>query len=99
VDISRAFDHRYRFPVISKVDPRRPAVGVRPGVDVTFVTVIGVVDPEEQDKVVAILRDIRAVIATKPILVEFYREEILIQTSLTGWHREDVGLLRRARVP
>lgn len=83
---------------MSKVDPTKPAAGARAGVKVTHVTVIGVVDRGDQDTVLAIVHDIRAVIATKPILVEFYREEVLTQTSAAGWHRDEVGLLRRVRV-
>jgi hypothetical protein len=99
LEVSNALKERYRFPVMSKIDPTRPAAGARPGVDVTFVTVIGVVDPAEQDRVIAVLRDIRAVIATKPILVRFYREEVLTQTSPTSWQRDNLGLLRKARIP
>ena len=97
-DISTALRERYRFPVMSKIDPTRPAAGAGAGVKMTYVTVIGVVDRVDQDAVLAIVHDIRAVIATKPILVEFYREEVLTQTSAGGWHRDEVDLLRRVRV-
>jgi accessory colonization factor AcfC len=91
---------------MSKVDPRRPAIHARPGVWDTAVVVIGVVDGPEQDKVIAILRDIQARLAKKPIRVRFYREEVLTVTDVNpstgkvlGWHREEKGLLREERIP
>ena len=90
---------------MSKVNPRQPAVGARPGVWHTSVVVIGVVDSVEQDKVIAILRDIRTRLAKKPIHIRFYREEVLTVTDVDpatgkvlGWHREDKGLLREERI-
>ena len=104
--INDALEWGYAFPVMSKVDPQRPAMGARPGVWDTEVVVIGVVDVVEQDKVVAILRDIRTKLAKKSIRLRFYREEVLTVTSVDpgtgrvlGWHREDKGLLREERIP
>ena len=104
--ISDALERGYAFPVMSKVNPRQPAMGARPGVWHTSVVVIGVVDSVEQDKVIAILRDIRTKLAKKPIRVRFYREEVVTVEHVDpvtgrelGWHREDKGFLREERIP
>jgi len=76
---------RYEFPVRSKLDPSQPAIYVRPAEFETIVSVIGVTTPAEQDKVIAILREVRATIAAKSILVDFYPEERLeTSTDHTG---------------
>jgi len=105
-NISNALRRNYAFPVMSKFNPQRPAMGARPGVWDTYVEVIGVVDPVEQDRVIAILRDIRTKLAQKPIRVRFYREEVVTVAQVDpvtgeelGWHREPTGLLRQERIP
>ncbi|MBI2492686.1 MAG: hypothetical protein HYV94_11415, partial [Candidatus Rokubacteria bacterium] len=88
-------------PVMSKLEPSKPAIGARPGVLGNYVTIIGVIDPVEHDKALAILREIRATIATKPLVVRFFRDEVITVTRtdpatgrVVGKHRELVDLLR-----
>jgi hypothetical protein len=76
-----ALEQRYEFPVRSKLDPSRPAAYARPAEFETVVSVIGVTTRAEQDRVVAILRDIRTTVASRSILVDFYPEEKL-ETSV-----------------
>lgn len=104
-NITEALEKRYHFPVMSKFEPGKPAAGARPGAWENYVTIIGVVERAEQDKVIAILRDIRATIAKKPIWVRFYREEIITVTKtdpvtgrVLGAHRDEVDLLRELRI-
>lgn len=99
--ITEALTERYKFPVMSKLEPSKPAIGARPGVLGNYVTIIGVIDPVEHDKVLAILREIRATIATKPLVVRFFRDEVITVTRtdpatgrVVGKHRELVDLLR-----
>ncbi len=94
-NISDALERSYAFPVMSKVNPRQPAMGARPGVWHTPVVVIGVVDSVEQDKVIAILRDIRTRLAKKPIHIRFYREEVLTVTSVDPGYGEGAWLASR----
>lgn len=103
--INDALRRSYAFPVMSKFNPQRPAGGALPGLWDTYVEVIGVVDPVEQEKVIAILRDIRTRLAKKPIRVRFYREEVVTVESVDpttgrelGWHREPKGLLHEERI-
>lgn len=103
--ISDALERSYAFPVMSKLVPQRPAMGARPGLWDTSVEIIGVVDPVEQEKVIAILRNIRARLAKKPIRLRFYREEVVTVEHVDpttgrelGWHREPKGLLREERI-
>lgn len=68
-----------------------------------MILVAGVVDPLEQGKVVAILREIRATLAKKPIQVNFYREEIVTtwsnpETRSRGTSSDLVDLLRTVRI-
>ena len=100
-NITNALRERYRFPVMSKFDPTKPAATARPSAWDNHVTIIGVVERAEQDEVIAILRDIRATIAKKPIWVHFYRDEVVTVTKtdpvtgrVLGRHREEVDLLR-----
>jgi hypothetical protein len=101
--ILQALVERYRFPVQSKVVPTQPGVLVhgRPGANV--ITVYGVTDRAEQDEVIAILRELRHTVATKPIFVDFYREEVLERygdpaAGHSGWQRESRGKLRTERI-
>jgi hypothetical protein len=102
--IGNVLRERYPFPVTSKMDPTRPAVGARPTASSTVVHVIGVVTRAEQDGVLRVVRELRRTHATKPILVRFFREERLTLRhdattgQVTGGSREDIDLLRTERV-
>lgn len=101
--VAAALEKRYDFPVKSKLEPTKPAVGAWPGVDVTTIVIVGVIDPAEQDKIVAIVQDIRQAVAKKPIVVRFYREEVLTtwsnpETRTRGGRSELVDLLRTVRI-
>ena len=101
--IAAALEKRYAFPVKSKLDPMGRPVGADATPDSTIIYVVGVLDPVEQDKVVAILRDIRQTVAKKPIVVRFYREEVVTtwsnpETRSRGGRSELVDLLRSVRI-
>ena len=99
--ITEALRERYTFPVMWKLEPGTPAADARPSVFGNDVTIIGVIEPVEHDKVLAILRELRATMATKPLVVRFFREEVITVTQtdpatgrVVGEHRELVNLLR-----
>lgn len=105
VNVTDALRQRYTFPVMSKFDPTKPAAGAEAGVRETYVTVVGVLEATEQDRVLEILRDIRKSLGTKPLRVRFYREEVVTVTRtdpatgrVLGERRQEVGLLRQERI-
>ena len=101
--VALALTKRYDFPAKSQLQPMLPAVGARATPYVSEISVVGVLDPVEQDRVVAILRDIRSTIAKKPIHVRFYREELVTrwsnpETRTSGARSELIDLLRTVRI-
>lgn len=101
--IAAALEKRYTFPVKSKFDRLGRPVGADATPDSSIILIVGVLDAVEQDKVIAILRDIRQTAATKPIVVRFYREEVLTtwsnpETRTRGARSELVDLLRTVRI-
>lgn len=66
---------RYDFPVQAKFQ-ERPAVEGYARPRRLEVHIYGVVDSEEQAKIVSVLTKLRRQIASKPIVVHFIREEI-----------------------
>lgn len=87
-----ALRQRYEFPVRSKTDPSQPAVYTRPAARETIVSVIGIVERAGQDRLIAVLGDIRATVANKAILVDFYPEERLEMFT------DPVGVIHTYRV-
>ncbi len=100
--VADALKRHYILPA-SAYMPGAKALMSNPSAGGTALEIAGVVERADQDRIVAILREIRSVAATRPIIVRFYREEIVThwknpQTGGRGASREFVGLLRTATV-
>lgn len=98
-----ALVQRHTFAVRSKVVPDHPAVRSARLDNRSVISITGVTEAGEQEKVLAILRELHGSVATRPIIVRFYREEVLLTgdsptPGLPQWRREDVDLLREVRI-
>jgi hypothetical protein len=82
-NIVNVLEAKYPFRVMSARE-RRPAVYMRPHVVSSDILVYGNYSKTEQDDICAVVRSLRADVATKPINLFFYPKE-----------NEDSGLLRK----
>ena len=81
--IVKAMESRYRFRVMSAIDPR-PAIYHSPHRKYSEIFVYGNYSTKEQDEICAVARTVRREIASKPIRLYFYPREL-----------KHSGLLRR----
>jgi hypothetical protein len=87
--IVQELTQRYSFPVKAKFQEDKPAVfGDAEGRNIV-VTIYGVTDSIEQQKIVAIAEKLREQWDSKPIIVKFYQKEI--------WEQTEQGARRPAR--
>jgi hypothetical protein len=67
----------HEFTADSKMNPGHPAVFATPGRDFVYVTIYEVTSSEEQETVLALLREGRRKHPWRALCVEFYREEVV----------------------
>jgi hypothetical protein len=91
---------RYDFPVKAKFQNDKPAVWGVARPRRLEIYVYGVLQRDEQNKVIAIVEKLRRQIASKPVVVDFMREEVW-EVDADGSRRprrDREELLRKARV-
>ena len=86
--IVQSLTERYSFPVKAKFQDKPAVFGGAEGRNI-LISVYGVTDPIEQQKVVAITTDLRKQWDSIPIVVKFFQEEI--------WEQNEDGSRRAAR--
>lgn len=86
--IVRGLTERYAFPVKAKYQDKPAVFGDVEGRNIV-VTIYGVTDAIEQQKIVAIARELRKQWDSKPIILKFYQKEI--------WEQDENGARRPAR--
>ena len=86
--IVKSLTERYSFPVKAKHQDFPAVFGDAKGRNI-IISIYGVTDPIEQQKIVAIATDIRKQWDSKPINVKFFQEEI--------WEQNEDGSRQPAR--
>ncbi|HHH47621.1 MAG TPA: hypothetical protein ENK51_01845 [Gammaproteobacteria bacterium] len=90
---------RYDFPVQAKYQDR-PAVFGEAQPRRLVITIYGVIDRDEQDRILAVLRKLHREIASKAIVVQFMREEVWeeLPDGSRQPRRDREELMRKARI-
>jgi len=86
--IVQGLTERYSFPVKAKFQDIPAVFGDAKGRNIV-ITIYGVIDTIEQERIVAIVADLRKQMDSKPIEVKFFQEEI--------WEHYEDGSRRAAR--
>jgi hypothetical protein len=86
--IVQELTERYSFPVQAKFQEKPAVFGDAKGRNIV-ISIYGVVDTIEQERIVAIAEDLRKQMDSKPIEVKFFQEEI--------WEHYEDGSRRAAR--
>jgi hypothetical protein len=89
----------YPFPVQAKFE-NRPAVDGIPQAYNLQIRIYGVEDKREQDKIAALAKKLRKEVASKPIVLNFFREEVWEEAADGSRRplREKEFLLRKVRI-
>ena len=86
--IVQGLTERYSFPVQAKFQDKPAVYGDAKGRNIV-ISIYGVVDTIEQERIVAVAEDLRKQMDSKPIEVKFFQEEI--------WEHYEDGSRRAAR--
>jgi hypothetical protein len=86
--IVQSLTERYSFPVKAKFQDKPAVFGDAKGRNIV-ISIYGVIDTIEQEKIVAIAEELRKQWNAKPIVVKFFQEEI--------WEQNEDGSRRAAR--
>ena len=86
--IVKSLTERYSFPVKAKFQDQPAVFGDAKGRNIV-ISIYGVIGTIEQEKIVAIARDLRKQWNSKPIVVKFFQEEI--------WEQSEDGSRQAAR--
>jgi len=86
--IVKSLTERYSFPVKAKFQDQPAVFGDAKGRNIV-ISIYGVIGTIEQEKIVAIARDLRKQWNSKPIVVKFFQEEI--------WEQNEDGSRQAAR--
>jgi len=86
--IVQSLTERYSFPVKAKFQDQPAVFGDAKGRNIV-ISIYGVIDTIEQEKIVAIAKDLRKQWNSKPIAVKFFQEEI--------WEQNEDGSRQAAR--
>lgn len=89
----------YHFPVKAKYQDR-PAVEAIPQAREIELRIYGVLQTDEQDKIEVLARKLRKQIASKPIVLEFYKEEVWQENADGSRHpmRNQEQILRKIHI-